>query len=306
MKRPAKRLLTAWFVGAVLLACVGPATASEPPLAAPRGKAAWRPEWDRFTPAEGAATIGLTLGSYFLEKRVPDPDHALLGGPVPLLDAPVRYVFRGRTRQEQVTFERLSDIGFRGLALFPYVVDAGVVALGVHRDPDLAAQLALIDAEALTLSGITQIAASKLIGRARPYEEDCRGPGSQTTSRTCGKPDDKSFYSGHAAAAFTSAGLVCLHHQNIPLYGGGAPDAWACTWALTVATGTGLLRIAADDHWASDVLVGVGIGWFYGYVMPRFLHYDTRRARAKRSAFTWVPSFRPVDDGGTLGVSAVF
>ncbi len=299
------------------------ARASEPSLAAPRGPVEWKPSWRRFSANEGVATIGLTVGSYILERRLDNPGHALLPGAVPLLDDPVRWALRGRDAKTQIAFERISDLGYRGMALFPYVVDVGIVALGVHRNADVAAQMALIDAQSLTLAGVTQLFASRVLGRERPYEQDCRGPGSRTTSREClSAADHKSFYSGHTAAAFTSAGLVCVHHQYIPLYGGGAPDAWACTWALTVATATGFLRLGTDAHWASDVIVGAGVGWLYGYLMPRFMHYDTPASRARRRAggaaaalgplgepghdprrILWTPTFTPVADGGVIGLT---
>ncbi len=309
MKRASNIALAALSVAAVLLGCVGRADASEPPIAAPRGKAEWKPSFQRFSTYEGAATLGLTVGAFVLDHKLGMPDHALLPGAVPILDDGMRGLLRGRSAEVQAVSERLSDMGYRTMALFPYVIDVGVVALGVHRDPDLAAQLALIDAQALTLSGVTQMLASRLLGRARPYEHDCQEPGQQLTWRTCReKTDYRSFYSGHAAAAFTGAGLVCAHHQNIPLYGGGAPDAWACVWAVSVASATGLLRITADAHWTSDVLVGSAIGWFYGYVMPRFMHYDTkatRRAR-ERNALVWTPTFSPAQDGGVVGVTGAF
>jgi membrane-associated phospholipid phosphatase len=312
---------TATFVASLL----GPleASASEPPLAARPGPVEWKPEWRRFSANEGVATIGLTVGSYLLERRLENPDHTLLPGAIPLLDDPVRWALRGRSAKAQIAFERISDLGYRGMALFPYVIDVGVLALGVHRSADVAAQMALIDAQSLTLAGVTQLLASRVLGRERPYEQDCRGPGSRTTSRDCqATADHKSFYSGHTAAAFTSAGLVCVHHQYLPLLGGGAPDAWACTWAVTVATATGFLRIGADAHWASDVIIGAGVGWLYGYVMPRFMHYDTPSARARRRAggasatfgplderghdplrVLWTPTFTPVQDGGVIGIT---
>lgn len=87
----------------------------------------------------------------------------------------------------------------------------------------------------------------------------------------------RSFLSGHAMASFTAAGLMCVHHEMLPLFGGGAPDAWACAWAVSVATLTSISRLAADEHWASDVLIGAGAGWLYGYYLPELLHRCARR-----------------------------
>jgi membrane-associated phospholipid phosphatase len=97
-----------------------------------------------------------------------------------------------------------------------------------------------------------------------------------------------------------------VHHQHLPLYGGGAVEEWACTWALGVAAATGLFRIVSDAHYVTDVLFGAGIGWFYGYVMPRFLHYKHGRLApaTKPRAFDWTPVFAPTDGGAFVGLSA--
>lgn len=303
------------FIAALLVisALSKDADASEPPIAASRSsKVEWHDEWPRFTAWEGAATVAGTVGVYIAERRLPDPDRARVSFEVPLLDTGARFLLRGRTANIQQGFGRYSDIGFRMMAFFPYVVDDAIAALVVHRNPEVAAQLFLIDIQALTLSGATQLLLSRAIARERPYVQDCVD--GNTLTRTCGTSNDfKSFYSGHAAGAFTSAGLVCVHHQHLPLFGGGPIEAWACTWALGVATLTGVARIVNDAHYATDVIAGAGIGWFYGYVMPKLLHFrngklvtgERTKLRATLERFT--PSFVPtMDGGGVLSVSGVF
>ena len=307
------RTTCGWFALALAITTTSAAAASEPSIAAPRSsKVEWRDEWPRFTAWEGAATVAGTVGVYIAERRLPDPDYARITFEVPLLDSGVRFLLRGRTANIQRGFQRYSDIGFRMMAFFPYVVDDLIAALAIHRNPDVAAQLFLIDIQALTLSGATQLLLSRAFARERPYVQDCVD--GKTFTRTCGTNNDfKSFYSGHAAGAFTSAGLVCLHHQHLPLFGGGPMDAWACTWALGVATLTGIGRIVYDAHYATDVIAGAGIGWFYGYVMPKLLHFrngklvtgERTRLRATLERFT--PSFVPtMDGGGVLSVAGVF
>ena len=62
----------------------------------------------------------------------------------------------------------------------------------------------------------------------------------------------RSFPSGHTATAFMCATM--LHKE----YGHISP--WISVGGYTVATATGLSRILNNKHWASDVLVGAGIG----------------------------------------------
>jgi membrane-associated phospholipid phosphatase len=66
-----------------------------------------------------------------------------------------------------------------------------------------------------------------------------------------------SFYSGHTSEAFLSAGAICLSENDA-----------TCIGSLLLAGTVGYLRIAADKHWASDVIVGAGIGYACGRLVP--------------------------------------
>ena len=70
--------------------------------------------------------------------------------------------------------------------------------------------------------------------------------------------DTRSFYSGHTSNAFTSAGLMCLQKSY-------------CTESLILAGLVAYLRVAAKEHFASDVLVGAGIGYFNGRYVPQII-----------------------------------
>ncbi len=64
--------------------------------------------------------------------------------------------------------------------------------------------------------------------------------------------DALSFPSGHSARAFMMAGLLTRE------YGGLSP--WVGAGAYSLAAATGVMRIANDRHWLSDVLTGAGLG----------------------------------------------
>lgn len=279
------------------------------------GKVEWKDgQWDRFTPAEGAFSTLVTVGGIYLDATLPDPFEPKLEFEVPVLDPGVRGLVRARSARVQQVWADWSDVGYRTMGLFPIIMDAGIVALGVHRNPDVAAQLFLIDYEAFSIAALAQQMTSRLTSRPRPFRQDCADDGKSTRYDCGGLRDIRSFYGGHASAAFTAAGLTCLHHQHIPLYGGGAPDAWACVWALSMASMTALGRMTSDEHWASDTIVGVSTGWFFGYVMPKWLHYGTSSSRptslvgrilpttSRDGGMFWVPTFTAVGDGGVIGV----
>ena len=297
------------FLSIVSLALIfaRPSLASPPTASSDRNeKVEWKTgQWPRVTPWEVAGGLAATALGLVLESTW-DGNTSEYEVEVPVLDPGARYLLRGRTAKVQRTFDRLSNYGWRMMAVFPYV-DVGVT-YAIHRNGDVAAQMTLIDFQALTLSGLTYLLASRGAGRARPYRQDCDSRQDITTSKGCDVPfDNWSFYGGHAAAAFTSAGLTCVHHQHLPLYGGGAVESWACLWALSVATFTGAARVVADEHYASDVIVGAGVGWFYGYVMPKLLHYKDRPIQPqerKPGQIRWMPSFTVTDGGGMISVGA--
>src|SRR5208283_5923598 len=87
----------------------------------------------------------------------------------------------------------------------------------------------------------------------------------------------KSFWSGHTSDAFASASLVCAEHEAVGLYGSTA-DAITCGASLMIAGTVGYLRIAANDHHASDVIAGAAVGIATGYFMPNFLHFHFKKS----------------------------
>jgi membrane-associated phospholipid phosphatase len=83
-----------------------------------------------------------------------------------------------------------------------------------------------------------------------------------------------SFFSGHTSTAFVAASLMCSHHIAMPLYGGGAAEAWVmCLGGFGSAATVGLMRVMSDQHYMSDVLAGAGIGTLFGLGVPWLLHY---------------------------------
>ena len=64
--------------------------------------------------------------------------------------------------------------------------------------------------------------------------------------------DNHSFPSGHTATAFMTATMLTKEYGHI--------SPWIGMGAYSFATATGLMRIANNKHWLSDVLTGAGIG----------------------------------------------
>jgi membrane-associated phospholipid phosphatase len=103
-------------------------------------------------------------------------------------------------------------------------------------------------------------------GRARPYSVDAP----QELLEGARDPADHnlSFFSGHTTFTVglaVSAGMIGVLR--------GYKLAWL-TWAAAVplALTTATLRMAADKHWMSDILVGAVVGSAFSVAVPLLFH----------------------------------
>ena len=117
------------------------------------------------------------------------------------------------------------------------------------------------------------------VARQRPFAHFGEGVGYTPE-------ENLSFPSGHSAFAFAitgGAGLIChwRHYWT-------EPYVWVA--GVTLGLTTEYLRVAADRHYASDVLVGGGLGLAAGLLVPRLYRRDfaivpTRNGIAFAGAF---------------------
>jgi membrane-associated phospholipid phosphatase len=300
-----------------MMVAVAALLASPLARAADPDKVEWSADWPRVRWTEVADVVALTVGSYVISADWAPPAHANWNGPI-LFDNAVRDALRGRTLAVQQTASNISDDLYKGTVLAPYIIDVYLVSLGVHESADVALEMLLIDMQSLGLSGVATLAAEHAAARARPYTRDCRPDGSVVDANgkpllnSCGTAEDfQSFYSGHTAATATMAGLTCVHHQHLPLYGDGPlNDIVPCAVMITASLSTGLTRIIADRHWASDVLVGAAVGAFSGYVLPSMMHYGFGSGRpigeVRVGGMRMVPFPTAYVGGAGLGLAGIF
>lgn len=143
----------------------------------------------------------------------------------------------------------------------------GLDALLAWRDGTvggLGADLTVI-AEAVLVSICLNQAVKFFVGRARPYTIGA----SAAQLDVPGKADhDLSFFSGHTTFVFAAVAATATVAQLR-----GYRLGWLA-WAIGVplATTTAVLRLAADKHWASDVLVGLAVGAGVGVGLPLLFH----------------------------------
>lgn len=119
-------------------------------------------------------------------------------------------------------------------------------------------------------------------GRERPYVRPCRSNDDYVESCGGGRDRNASFFSGHTSLTATSAGLLCARHaaRSAP----GFVDWLVCGGAATASVTTGLLRITAEKHYASDVVVGWAAGALLGYVLPSWFDYNRASDGEARSS----------------------
>lgn len=258
----------------------------------------WR--WQRFTAADYAITsvgAAITLSAAIVRPRA---QHSLSGGI--LFDEAARDTLRAGSLQRRYVFRDASDVGLSLAVTWPFFADALTTAWWYRGSRDVAHEMALIDLEALAVSGALQGATNVLVSRERPYGRNCGTSSLPSAAVDCeGSIHYRSFFSGHSAFSFTGAALICIHHFQNELLG--APwDGLSCLGGYVVAGTTATFRVVSDVHYASDVLTGALVGTLVGYGVP-LLHY--RRSGAA-SARTGGLRLNLVPAAGGLGVLGIF
>jgi len=299
---------------AVVMAQASPAspgqTASEPPhagspetlvpgTAAPPGATAvspapTSPPW----PAHGLPTVGVwdvvatggLVGALaVVQFGVPAPTEPKWAGNG--FDDWVRDGLRLSNSSSRQTASTASDVFVYLLSAFP-LINATLVAGVEHERWDIAWRLMVLDAETLLTATFAAISLQHITARERPFVQECvNNPGLQDC-QTGSKY--QSFPSGHTTLVFAAVALECFHHGYLDTSHTGWGAA-VCPATIAVATLTGVLRIMADRHWATDVIAGAVLGGTIGWAIPA-LHV----AVAKGQTPTVVtPAIGP----GMLGVS---
>lgn len=199
----------------------------------------------------------------------PDTENGPRGGV--WFDEDVRNALRPDDFEVQLAFRDTSDV-LLGLSLaHAFIGDALIHATWLRKSVDVGRQMALMDAEVAALAfGASQLTAN-VVSRERPYGRTCGTLELDEDSSQCTTNDRYlSYFSGHATLTFAMAAVTCAHHNALGLSG---HHAWAqCLSGFTLATATAIFRIAADMHYATDVLTGAAVGTLIGFAVPA-VHY---------------------------------
>jgi membrane-associated phospholipid phosphatase len=201
------------------------------------------------------------------QRRATSADDADVWRGGVLLDEPARDALRLDAHDARETAASVSDV-LLATNVLGTTLDALAAPLA-RGEPRLAWEATGANVLALAVTLAVGEIVKRSVGRARPFERACRADASDPACRA--GDTFASFYSLHTGLAFTSAGSSCALHLGRSIDGDAAADAISCGASLALAAATGLLRIAADRHYLSDVVVGAVLGLVVGFVLPSLL-----------------------------------
>ncbi len=256
----------------------------------------WQPRRElRFGTADYVVT-GAAVGTVVAGAVITPSSRQWRGGI--LFDDDVRDAIRIDSMRGRYFVRDMSDVGVSLASTWPFLVDALVTAWWYRGRADLARDMALVSAEAFAIAAAVQGAANLVGSRERPFGRLC---GSEIPEKSVDCEPDvryRSFFSGHATLAFTSAGLLCANHLGLGLLGKPG-DVLTCIGGFTVATATGMFRVMSDMHYATDAALGALVGTAAGLAVP-LLHF--RRAATPVTAGSLDVRVGPVGRGiGLVG-----
>lgn len=254
------------------------AAENEPPSVTPvlqEGSLApisWKPQFRRYGVVDGALTV-LGGTALLVTRTIGPPEQGPRGGFG--FDEEARDALRASSHSGRLFAADLSDV-LLGLSVsYALLGDPLINATWLRGSPDVGRELFLLNTEVLALTLGVQQTVANAVGRERPYGRTCGTDELSDDDRHCSGSDRyRSFFSGHTAVPFAMAAATCTHHLYLPL-SGSSSHAWIpCTTGFLAAALSGTMRIVADYHYASDVLVGAATGTAIGFSVPLF-HYVT-------------------------------
>jgi hypothetical protein len=217
------------------------------------------------------AAAGITSGvNLYIEFGGPEYPDSRYRGPV-LFDGAARSLFRVEDPETANRIASSSDYLWYGTQYFSFFDGIVTPLLFDDGNFEVAWQLSMINWQGIGLSFFMTRLMHLAVGRARPSQYGCSdAPDAEFKCSSAGP----SFISGHTSMSAVGAGMACMHHQYLPLYGGGAPDIAICAVMGASVLAVGSMRLMSDRHWASDVIAGLVVGGGIGVGLPWLLHYS--------------------------------
>ena len=163
----------------------------------------------------------------------------------------------------------LSDLGANAFAPAATIGVNAILAANDRRFASVPVDFVVTE-EAVELAGIVTQIVKYSVGRTRPATRAL--PADERPRGKAAYDDYVSFWSGHTSYAFSlasAAGTVAWLRD----YRG---YVWVWIGGMSVAATTAYFRIAADQHYLTDVLSGAAAASAIGFAVPFFFHHPIR------------------------------
>jgi len=228
-----------------------------------------------FTYRDGALASGVILAALFARR----------------LDDHYAQRLQDSSTQANEKLHKLATFVRTTAAPGAFIIGTTMYVTGRVAKNDHLASLGLHGTEALVLGEVTGDVLKGLIGRQRPYVTPQNSHSFGFLRGFAGGDQYRSFPSGHALAAFAAAAAVSSETS------GWWPNTrWIIGPALFGgATLTAVSRMYDNKHWASDVIVGAGLGTFAGLKVVR---YNNAHPGSKLDKWLLSGSIVPAEGGG--------
>jgi len=138
-----------------------------------------------------------------------------------------------------------------------YFITGGVYLTGLFTKNEKLRRTGVLLVASASSAGLLQQLTKSLVGRARPES----GNGKDTFDPFNSNRSYHSFPSGHAMLAFTNAYAIAKQFKN----------PWIKAGIYTVGAIPGISRLWEDQHWFSDVALGIAISIFTVESIDRYL-----------------------------------
>ena len=228
-----------------------------------------------FTYRDGALASGVILAALFARR----------------LDDHYAQRLQDSSTQANEKLHKLATVVRTTAAPGAFIISTSMYLTGRLVKDDHLAALGLHGTEALVLGEFVGGVLKGFIGRQRPYVTPQNSHNFGFMRGFRGGDQYRSFPSGHSLAAFAAAAAVSSETS----------DWWPRTrWIIgpalfTGATLTGVSRMYDNKHWASDVIVGAGLGTFAGLKVVR---YNNAHPGSRLEKLFLSGSIVPTADGG--------
>lgn len=245
----------------------------------------WPEKYPGIHLGEYIAIGGLLAANIYIEVGRSLPREANWEGPI-LFDGAARKAFRMHEREDRESLSLISDLTLHIPQFQPIILDAGIaVARGSW---ETAWNIEMMSAMGAGITGVLTRVPLHLLGRDRPDTSECAQ--NPDYHERCFHGPYASFPSGHTSFAFTGAALSCAHHLKLHLWDSRTADILTCIAGMSLATTTAVTRLMMDRHWATDVIVGAGVGLASGFGVAYLLHYGPFAVKTKNVHAAVVPA----------------